>query len=158
MYRHIIVAIDDSDTSRKALEEAILVARVQGASLEIVHATDESQMHVFHAGGMTTMSRDTVMHTASGHANACLEQAQARASEAGIQARTRLLHGNGQQPADLIADAVRTSDADLLVVGSHGRRGVRRLLLGSVAADLVRKVSISTLIVRGMEQPQDEKS
>ena len=82
------------------------------------------------------------------------EEMLARATEqavaAGVEAKSRLLRGHGQHADDLIAAAVEASGADLLVLGSHGRRGVRRLLIGSVAENLVRKVTVSVLIVRGL--------
>jgi len=75
-----------------------------------------------------------------------------KARDAGVETRSRLLKGHGERADDLIADAVRESGADLLVVGSHGRRGVRRLLLGSVAENLIRKAGVSVLVVRGRGQ------
>lgn len=155
MYQHIFVAIDDSPTSRKALGEAISLARIHGATLEIAHAIDENLVHVFHSGGMTTTTRNELTHVLRSNAEACLERAVENARKAGVQAEARLLRGHGEHSSDLIADAIRQSGADLLVVGSHGRRGVRRLLLGSVAENLVRKVNISILIVRGPEPAED---
>ncbi|MBS0002688.1 MAG: universal stress protein [Thioalkalivibrio sp.] len=74
-----------------------------------------------------------------------------------MKAEPSLLRGHGEHSADLIAAAVEESGADLLVVGSHGRRGVRRLLLGSVAENLVRKVNVSILVVRGPETTEEKE-
>jgi len=150
MYRHIFVAIDDSNTSNKALQEAITLAKLHGSSLEIAHAIDEHLVHVFNASGgaMTTMHELKHVLTAGGED--VLGRATAQAEAAGLSVKTRLLRGHGQHADDLIAEAVEAAQADLLVVGSHGRRGVRRLLLGSVAENLVRKVGVSVLIVRGL--------
>lgn len=150
MYRHIFIAIDDSDTSQKALDEAITLAKVHGARLEIAHAIDEQLVHVFHAGGVTTTRAHELHHVLVSGGEEVLAKAAEKAQGAGVEAHTRLLKGHGQHADDLIAEAVAASGADLLVVGSHGRRGVRRLLLGSVAENLVRKVGISVLIVRGL--------
>ncbi len=150
MYRHILVAIDDSDTSQKALQEAITLARVHGASLEIAHAIDEQLVHVFNAGGGA--STHELKHVLVAGGEDVLVRAAAQAGEAGVTATTRLLRGHGQHADDLIAEAVEAARADLLVVGSHGRRGVRRLLIGSVAENLVRKIGISVLIVRGLHE------
>jgi nucleotide-binding universal stress UspA family protein len=150
MYRHILVAIDDSDTSQKALQEAITLAKLHGASLDIAHAIDEHLVHVFNAGGSTTASTHELKHVLVAGGEDVLGRAAAQARAAGIEPTTRLLRGHGQHPDDLIAEAVEVAQADLLVVGSHGRRGVRRLLIGSVAENLVRKVGISVLIVRGL--------
>lgn len=145
MYKHVLIAIDDSDTSRKALEEAVAVAKAHNASLEIVHAIDEHLMHVFKANG-----KHELKHVLVAGSEDLLERAAAQAREGGIEAKTKLLRGHGEHADDLIATAVKAAKADLLVVGSHGRRGVRRMLIGSVAENLVRKVSVSVLIVRGM--------
>jgi nucleotide-binding universal stress UspA family protein len=150
MYRHVLVAIDDSDTARKALTEAIALAGMHGAVLEIVHAVDEQLVHVFHAGGVTTTSAHDLKHALVSGGEGVLAKAVEQATAAGIEVRSRLLRGHGEHADDLIAAAVESSGADLLVLGSHGRRGVRRLLIGSVAENLVRKVTVSVLIVRGL--------
>jgi nucleotide-binding universal stress UspA family protein len=149
MYRHIFVALDDSDTSHKALEEAIALARIHGASLEIGHAVDEHLVRVFDSRGITTTSTRQLTHALESSGEEILARAVERASAAGVTAQARLLKGDGEHADDIIANAVAACGADLLVVGSHGRRGVRRLLLGSVAESLVRKVAVSILIVRG---------
>lgn len=157
MYRHIFVAIDDSPTSRKALTEAIALARIHNATLDIAHAIDENLVHVFHSKGVDTTTRNELKHVLRSNAQECLERAAERARNAGVQAEPRLLRGHGEHSSDVIAEAIRESGADLLVVGSHGRRGVRRLLLGSVAENLVRKVNISILIVRGAVSEEDNE-
>jgi nucleotide-binding universal stress UspA family protein len=157
MYRHIFVAIDDSPTSRKALKEAISLAQIHGATLEIVHAIDENLVHVFHSKGMTTTTRNELKQVLRTNAEGCLERAAERARQAGVKTASRLLRGHGEHSSDLIASAIQESGADLLVVGSHGRRGVRRLFLGSVAENLVRKVGISVLMVRGPETAEDNQ-
>ena len=145
MYKHVLIAIDDSETSRKALDEAVAVVKAHKATLEIVHAIDEHLVHLFKANGKHELKHVLV----TGSEN-LLERAAAQARAAGVEATTKLLRGHGEHADDLIASAVKAAKADLLVVGSHGRRGVRRLLIGSVAENLVRKVGVSVLIVRGM--------
>jgi nucleotide-binding universal stress UspA family protein len=80
-----------------------------------------------------------------------LKRAQAAAEKAGVHAETRLLEV--QEIADRVADEIERAakrwKADLLVIGTHGRRGVRRLLLGSVAESLVRISSMPVLLIRG---------
>lgn len=155
MYKHVFIAIDDSHTSQKALEEAIAVAKAHEAMLEIAHAIDEQLVHVFHAGGVTTTSANQLKHVLETGGQDVLSKALEKAKAAGVKTKTHLLKGHGEHTDDLIAAAVKRSGADLLVVGSHGRRGFRRLLLGSVAENLVRKVSVSVLIVRGHHDDTD---
>ncbi|MGL1832583.1 universal stress protein [Rhodocyclaceae bacterium SMB388] len=158
MYKHVFIAIDDSRTSQKALDEAIAVAKAHEAVLEIAHAIDEQLVHVFHAGGVSTTSAKQLKHVLETGGQDVLSKAVKKAQTAGVNAKTHLLKGHGEHTDDLIADAVRKSGADLLVVGSHGRRGVRRLLLGSVAENLVRKVGVSVLVVRGHDDEADTKT
>lgn len=150
MYRHIIVAIDNSLTARKALDEAITLAKAHNARLDIMHAVDEQLVHVFHADGVTTSKANELKHVLVSNGEELVDHAVDRARDSGVAAHPCLLRGHGEHADDLIAAAIEHSGADLLVIGSHGRRGVRRLLLGSIAENLVRKAGISVLIVRGM--------
>ncbi len=150
MYQHIVVAVDDSDTARQAIREAVALAKSSGAELTLVHAVDEALFA--HFSHTTLANRDAVQAALISEGKGVLENAAEVASSAGMAPKTRLLTSEHQSTSDQIAEAVKTLQADLLVVGSHGRHGVQRLLLGSVAERLLHKVSISVLIVRGMPQ------
>jgi nucleotide-binding universal stress UspA family protein len=149
MYRHIIAAIDDSDTSRRAIREAVALARSTNAELTLVHAVDEALFS--HFNHTTLANRDAVQSALINEGQSVLDEAARLATEAGLTPATRLLTSEHQSTSDQVAQAVRTLNADLLIVGSHGRRGVQRLFLGSVAERLLHKVTISVLIVRGIE-------
>lgn len=149
MYKHVLVAIDESRTLTKALDEAISLAKLHGAVLEIAHAVDESVLQSFSNHGVTLVDSDRIQHALLDSGRSVLAEACAKARAAGLAPRERFLASEDLHAADQIAEAVTQSGADLLVVGSHGRRGFRRLLLGSVAENLVRKVDVSVLIVRG---------
>lgn len=150
MYKHILVAIDDSRTSRKALDEAIALAKLHGARLEIAHAVDESLVQAFTTHGAALADPKQFESALVSGGNSLLDEALETARAAGLEPGRHLLVSADQHADDQIAKAVEATGADLLIVGSHGRRGVRRLLLGSVAENLLRKVSVSVLIVRGM--------
>ena len=149
MYKHILVAIDDSQTSRKALDEAIALAKLHGAGLDIAHAVDESMVRAYAAHGAVLANARQLGQAMVAGGESVLDEAVAAARAAGLEPTRRLLVSEDLHADDQIAAAVEQSGADLLVVGSHGRRGVQRLLLGSVAENLLRKVDISVLIVRG---------
>ena len=149
MYKHIMVAVDESNTSRKALDEAIALARLHDAKLEIAHAVDESLVQSFSTHGVALANAKQLEKALVEGGETVLGEAVAAARAAGLEPAQRLLTSQELHSADQIAKAVEDSGADLLVVGSHGRRGFRRLLLGSVAENLVRKVEVSILIVRG---------
>ncbi|QID17183.1 universal stress protein [Nitrogeniibacter mangrovi] len=148
MYQHIVAAIDDSDTSRRAIREAVALAQSSGASLTLVHAVDEALFA--HFSHTTLANRDAVEKALIAEGQNVLDAAAQVAADAGMDAQTRLLTSKHQSTSDQVAEALRALHADLLVVGSHGRRGVQRLVLGSVAERLLKKVTISVLIVRGI--------
>lgn len=150
MYKHILVAIDDSRTSRKALDEAIALAKLHGARLDIAHAVDESMVQAFTTHGAVLADSHQLGGAMETGGEALLDEAVQTARAAGLEPGRHLLVSEDRHADDQIATAVERTGADLLVVGSHGRRGVERLLLGSVAESLLRKVTVSVLIVRGM--------
>lgn len=151
MYKHILVAIDDSETSKKALDEAILLAKFHDATLEIVHAVDESLLQSVSAHGAALANAEPLQKAMTENAQAVLDQAKEAAAAEGVTSQTRLLISQDLHVADQIAEIAEHNNVDLLVMGSHGRRGFRRLLLGSVAENVLRKVGISILIVRGQQ-------
>lgn len=148
MYRKIFVAIDDSSTSQKALNEAILIAKVQGASLCIAHAADEALLAQHGMGLGTYIDVDRTKAAIRQAADDLLAAAVKTAAAAGLSAETRLLEATDKRVAEQIAAGAEAYGADLVVIGTHGRRGFARLLVGSVAENLVRIATTSLLLVR----------
>jgi len=149
MYERIMVAVDDSETSQRALQVSIGLAKSCGSRLEIVHAVDESVFPTHARGGAMLVDPVLVQRAMEAEGQRVLDAAAESARNAGVPAETRVLASETHHAADQIAEAADAAKADLLIVGSHGRRGVQRLLLGSVAERLVRKANVSVLIVRG---------
>jgi nucleotide-binding universal stress UspA family protein len=145
MYQRIMVAVDGSDTAERGLREAIGLALEQKAELAIVHVIDIVVVDSGDGFGQTyienmrELARDT------------LERARKAAQAAGIepQVQSPEIVTTAYRVADAIAKAAQEWKADLLVVGTHGRRGVNRLLLGSVAERIVRVAPCALLLVRG---------
>lgn len=139
MYKKIMVAIGDDGTSKIALQEALHIAATDGAKLCIVHAVAESPSDDEHGS--------TGQHSGVG----LLERAKSAAGDA-LAVETRLLAADGEYGlngvSEAIANAVTEWGADLLVVGTKGRRGLERLVIGSVAGQLVNTVDTSILLVR----------
>jgi len=77
-----------------------------------------------------------------------LAQAAEKARNSGVTAQTALLEANGERVASVIDGEALNWPADLIVIGTHGRSGLSRLLLGSVAEDVVRGASVPVLLVR----------
>lgn len=146
MYKKILVAIDDSDTSRCALEEAKYLARTHGARLCITHVADETLLGMRHYTLPTTLNLDSARQALVDAGKTLVDEAKQEAT--GIDAETLVLEASSQRISEIITDAAKAWQADLIVVGTHGRRGVQRLILGSVAEQLVRLSPISILLVR----------
>lgn len=148
MYKKIFVAIDDSPTSQKALGEAIQLARSSQAALCIAHAADESLLAQHGMGIGTYIDVDRTKLAIRETSQSLLDAAGQQAAAAGVTAECSLLEATDKRVAELIAAGAAAWGADLIVVGTHGRRGVARLLVGSVAENLVRIAGTSLLMVR----------
>jgi nucleotide-binding universal stress UspA family protein len=148
MYTRILVAIDDSSTSAKALDEAVNLAHVLGAALCIAHVADEGPITQHGMGLGTYIDIDKVKAEIRQGGNSLLDAAEAKAAAQGLQAERILIESTRRRVAEALADAVQAWGADLVVIGTHGRRGFERLLVGSVAENLVRIAATSLMLVR----------
>jgi nucleotide-binding universal stress UspA family protein len=146
MYRNILVAIDDSETSRCALDEAINITRATGAKLHIVHVADEVLLGMHQRTVSTTLNLDHAMAAIRGAGAKILEDARAKAS--GIEAETILLETMKRRVSEVLVDKSRELGCDLIVIGRHGQRGLARLILGSVAEQVAKIADASVLLVR----------
>ena len=146
MYKKILVAIDDSETSRCALNEALQIARAANSKLFITHVTDEALLNM-HGHVLSHMAdADSASNALAKAGQKLLDDALATAT--GIDAHTLLLHGNNRRISETLADTARELDVDLIVIGRHGRRGLATLILGSVAEQLAKMADASVLLVR----------
>jgi nucleotide-binding universal stress UspA family protein len=149
MYSRILVAVDGSDTAKRALDHALQLAREQRARLRIVHALESVHFLVSLAGGYP-FDASALLDSMREDGKQVLDHAQAQASSAGVEAESALIEG--EAPMDrtatiILQDALRWN-ADLIVIGTHGRRGFDRVVLGSVAEALVRIAHVPVLLVR----------
>ncbi|MFZ2852699.1 MAG: universal stress protein [Rhodocyclaceae bacterium] len=148
MYTRIMVAIDSSATAGKALKEAIQLAKSVGAALCIVHAEDESLLEQHGMGIGSFIDVDKAESAIRAAAGQLLDEAVALATAQGVTAEQRLFESGKKRVPDLIAEGATAWQADLIVVGTHGRRGFERMIVGSVAEKLVRVAGTSLLLVR----------
>ena len=149
MFKSILVATDGSDLANKALDLALETARLNGARLTIVTATDPVATGIG-SGGFGTIDAGPIVarleEAYAAEAADLLAKARHRAQEAGIAAQT--LHLPRHRPADGILEAADEKGCDLIVMGSHGRRGLNRLLLGSQAAEVLVRATVPVLVVK----------
>ncbi|MEF7612590.1 universal stress protein [Aquincola sp. MAHUQ-54] len=151
MYQRLLVPVDGSPPSDAALTEAIRLARLTGGQIRLLHVVDNLPF-VFGAEGYGGMSTDVIALLREA-GEKILQQARARVVEAGIAVDTVLGDSPGGRLCDAVVAQVGAWAADLVVIGTHGRRGASRVLLGSDAEQVVRHAGIPVLVVRRPEAP-----
>ncbi len=144
MYSHIVVAVDGSHASNRALDEAIKIAK---ATLRIIHVLDELSVLLTtnpYAGYYTGELIESLRQAAA----KVLEQASERVAAAGLKAETVLYDDLGLRVQERIISTAEQWPADLIVMGTHGRRGIQRAMLGSSAEAVLRESPVPVLLVR----------
>ena len=149
MYKHIFVAVDGSPTSTRGLDEAIRLGQLTGANLLLAHVIDELVFATGFEPGATYMT--DVLPRLRRQGQEVLDAARARVDAAGLPVESRLLECFAACTADVLLDEASAWGADLVVLGTHGRRGVSRLMLGSDAEQIVRASTVPVLLVRDAE-------
>jgi nucleotide-binding universal stress UspA family protein len=149
MYQRILVPVDGSETANRALRTAVALAAEQSGALRIVHVSEETPVYV----SMDTLPYPPadLMEALRKEGERILVEAVASARNGKIEADGKLLVVDhpGQRISDAIEQEAENWHADLVVIGTHGRRGFRRLLLGSVAENLIRISARPVLLIRG---------
>lgn len=147
MFKRILVAVDGSHTAELALQEAIKLAKELRAQLRIVHAVDIVNINLVAEFPNPSEISDAM---AKG-GQEILRKAEAVAREAGIPVETRLIEIDtlGLSIPEMIAADAEAWPADLIVICTHGRRGLSHLFLGSVAEGVVRVATKPVLLIRG---------
>jgi nucleotide-binding universal stress UspA family protein len=145
--RKILVATDFSPQADVALQQAMNIARHAGAELVIAHAhpVTAAQSTLAQTARLHSAVIDQVSQLAVADAHRQLEQLFERVTGQGVKVSTLLVDS---PPPDGISQAARDVGADLVIVGSHGRTGLSRILLGSVAEKVLRASDVSVLIAR----------
>lgn len=142
MFKHILVPIDGSDCSYHALDTAAQFAKEQGAVLSICTVVDPAKAAAmaFGEAAMTSACLDAL----DGEAKTLVQDAAQRVLPI-WSSNTTVLDG---APVESIVEHAKAGGADLIVIGSHGRSGLPRLLLGSVAEGVIRNAACPVLVVR----------
>jgi nucleotide-binding universal stress UspA family protein len=140
--QHILVAHDLGETSDAALDYALSLARPLGAHVTILHAYEVPSLG---APEVLVLATDWVKQIGV-VARERLDQVVARAKESGVPVASEVREGSAWREVDAFA---LDRKVDLVVVGSHGRRGLPRAMLGSVAEKIVRSAPCPVLVVRG---------
>ena len=149
MYQRILVPIDGSHTSNLGLEEAFKLARLTGAQLKLIHVVDPL---TFASGfdGYAAYSGDVVSLIREA-GEKIVAQGRAKLADAGLPGEAILIETTARRVSDVVDEEAKGWKADLIVIGTHGRRGVRRALMGSDAEQIARSAPAPVLLVRGPE-------
>lgn len=146
MYSTLLVPLDGSATARLALDHAALLARLSGATVVLLHIVDEMK----HSNGFERpqvyIQEVRPAFLASGQA--LLDEAAILLSRENITVKTVLLESKGEPVSELIARQAGVTGAKLVIMGTHGRRGMNRLLLGSDAEQVARIAPVPVMLVR----------
>lgn len=146
MYKKILVAVDGSPASEAALRTALDLAKTMGATLRMVHAVDEATLN----WDAEFVNPADIWNAMAQSGRRILEKAAAVAAAAEVRADTKLIEIDtiGRRLPEAIADEAAAWPADLIVAGTHGRRGFSDLFLGSVAEGIVRVSTKPVLLIR----------
>ena len=154
MYKRIMVAVDESFMTSQVMKAAVELARSTGAQMAICHAVDETILAQREVAMMLPNSVGKTEARMRLGAQGLLGRLAETARAAGIEVEIRLVESEQKHVSDRLIDAATEWQADLLIVGMYGRRGIERFFVGSVAERLVRKSQVSLLLVRG-EEPDE---
>jgi nucleotide-binding universal stress UspA family protein len=144
LYKRILVPVDGSTTSSAGLREAIRLAKNQHARLRLLNVVDE--MIVFNTpdGGINV---EPILNALKRGGKRILSKSEKAARAQGVKPESELWESAGVRVAQVIVDRAKRWRADLIIMGTHGRRGVNRMLLGSDAELVVRNAAVPVLLV-----------
>ncbi len=148
MYKKILVPVDGSQTSVRGLAEAVRLAKDHGARLRFVHVVEEYAVIQSAGMGGTGYFAENLIDTLHADGKKVIAKAMARARRSGVKADAVTYESFANRSSDFIVDEARKWRADLIVMGTHGRRGVSRLVLGSDAEIVIRTSPVPVLLVR----------
>ena len=158
MHRRILVAIDGSSTSNKAISAALEMASYSGGKsiIALIHVLDEMAYFTGldpYAGQSCSVT--SLMREAGGK---ILADGLMIVQAAGVKGETVLVDRLGERLAETVAAKAIAWNASLIVVGTHGRRGIGRMLMGSGAEQIIRMAPCPVLVVRFSDDPKPAKA
>jgi nucleotide-binding universal stress UspA family protein len=145
-YKRILVPVDGSRAANLGLREAIPLAKSQRARLQLVHVVDAH--YVLMSGAEIGVYSNDLMPSLRQGGRRLLQKAEALVKRQGLNCSSTLLETLTGPAADPIVRQAKKWRADLIVIGTHGRRGLKRLVMGSDAEQIVRTSPVPVLLVR----------
>lgn len=145
MYENILIAVDGSDISVRAEEQGFALAKALGSQVTLVHVTEPWPTAVSGEWALA-MPLKEYREVATANAGTVLTAAAERARRYGLACKT--VHISDRYAAEGIIEHAKATPCDVIVMGSHGRRGLSKLLLGSEATRVLTGASVPVLICR----------
>ena len=150
MYANILISTDGSDVARKGVKHGLALAKALNAKATVITVTETLPDYSYvggHAGGWIPSQEmfDSFDAACKESAGKVLDEARSMAEQIGISAA--LLHVPNAYPATAIIETAKSRGCDLIVMASHGRRGLRKLLLGSQTSNVLADGSVPVLVV-----------
>ena len=147
MYANILLSTDGSDVARKGVEQGIALAKALNAKATVITVTEPMDIDYGggHADGYIPSQEEVDNYEAASKARAgkVLDEARAMAEQIGISVE----HVPNAHPATTIIETAKSRGCDLIVMASHGRRGLRKLFLGSQTSEVLADGSVPVLVV-----------
>jgi len=145
VYTHILAPIDGSPLSEHAVEQVLALAKALKAKVTVFISIEPFQLFSY-SPTQIAETRDDYERHVKAHAERCLQDAKAKADALDVTCQT--LQVISEDPYEAIIKAARTNGCDLIAMASHGRRGVKALVLGSVTAKVLTHSQIPVLVYR----------
>jgi len=145
LFKHILIATDGSELARKAVDHGLALAKAHGGKATVITVTEPWDVVVVPEAAVVFPPLD---YEESAAADAAKILAGVNDTAGKIGMTCEILHVQNRFPAEGIVETAKEKGCDLIVLASHGRRGLRRLILGSVANEVVTHSTIPVLISR----------
>lgn len=150
MYKHILISTDGSEVAQKGLDHGLALAKAIGAKVSIITVTESFPVYASAGAGVgagwVPIEMADYDKVQDEFANRVFAGAKQAADQHGVAAET--VHIRNAQPAEAIIETAKARGCDLIVMASHGRRGLGRLLLGSQTSEVVTRSPLPVLVVR----------
>lgn len=146
MYEQILIATDGSDLAQRGVVHGLSLAKSLAAAVVVVTVTEPFPVYVGEGWALGPDEMDRYDADQKKFASKLLEPIRVNAGKLGVPCET--LHVPGRRPAEVILEVSATKGCSLIVMASHGRRGLGRLLLGSQTQDVLASSVIPVLVVR----------
>lgn len=148
MYANILVPVDGSDTARRALGEAVKLAKMAQGRITLLHVVD-AMPHIYGTDAAVIQAQVRPAMLKAGEQ--LLEQAKEDLGDVGLDVLSRIVETGSGRVADAIVEFARNEKCDLIVLGTHGRRGMERVMMGSDAEQVARIAPVPVMLVRSGE-------